>query len=252
MVEKFDRHLRFESVTNFRDIGGYRTRQGHTVAWRRVFRSGEFARISENDFQRLFQEIKLASVVDLRSSFEVERHGMGLLSGATLKYHNIAFIPDTGDPESNERRFKDLTNLGDFYLYLVGEKDFNRHLIEALEIIAEPENQPLVFNCAVGKDRTGILAAILLSLLDVPEADIIADYALSAPYMEEMLQRIKREPPAADSSPPIPDVFWSATPESMALFLATLRREHGSIAAYLKAQGAPASLVSRLEKALLV
>jgi len=252
MTDKYPRHLRFESVTNFRDIGGYRTRKGKTVAWRRVFRSGEFARINESDFRRLMKEINLTSVLDLRSDFEVKRHGMGLLAQTGIKYYNFAFMPAAGDPASNERRFKDITSLGEFYLYLVRARSFNQNLIEALEVIAAPDNHPLVFNCAIGKDRTGILAAMLLSLLDVPEEDIIEDYTLSGPYMEEMLQRISREPPPAESRPPIPDVFWKASPESMAMFLATLRREYGSIEGFLKAHGAEPSLVRRLEKALLV
>jgi len=252
MTDKYNRHLRFESVTNFRDIGGYRTRKGDTVAWRRVFRSGEFARITESDFRRLVREIKLTSVLDLRSDFEVKHHGMGLLAQTDIKYHNIAFMPAAGDPESNERRFKEFTNLGEFYLFLLAGKSFNQGIIEALEVIAVPDNHPLVFNCAIGKDRTGILAAMLLSLLDVAEEDIIEDYTLSGPYMEEMLRRISREPPAAEPRPTIPDIFWSAMPESMALLLATLRREYGSIEGYLKAQGAQPSLVHRLEKALLV
>ncbi|MFA5307963.1 MAG: tyrosine-protein phosphatase [Dehalococcoidales bacterium] len=252
MTEVFSRHLRLESVANFRDIGGYRARGGKTVAWRRVFRSGEFSRINDKDFKRVVEELGLASVVDLRSSLEVESHGLGPLKEAGLKYRNISFMPEGGDPAANERRFNGITNLGDFYLYLVQEKTFNARLIEALEIIAAPENHPLVFHCAIGKDRTGILAAVLLDLLGVEKTDIIEDYALSGPYMAELIQHFNREQSTAPTRPPIPDVFWGAVPESMSLFLSSLYRDYGSGEGYLKAQGADPSLKQRLEDALLI
>jgi protein-tyrosine phosphatase len=252
MTKPISRHLRLETVTNFRDIGGYRGRHGKTVAWRRVFRSGEFNRINESDLKRLMTEIRLASVLDLRSRQEVERHGMGPLEEAGLKYRHISFMNDSGDPASNEKRFRGITNLGDFYLFLVQEESFNQRLIEALEFIATPDNHPLVFHCAIGKDRTGILAAILLNLLGVAEADIIEDYTLSGPYMKEILQRFNRDFKPDPSRPPIPDVFWSAAAESMTHFLASICRDYGSIEGYLKAHGADVTLVKRLEEALLI
>jgi protein-tyrosine phosphatase len=251
MAEKYSRHLRFESVSNFRDIGGYRTRQGYTIAWRRVFRSGEFAKITRNDFKRLMEEISPASVVDLRSKFEVERHGIGLLSEADIKYHNISFIADGGDRKADERRYKEFKNMGEFYLDLMPKKEYGQRIIEALEVIATPENHPLVFNCAVGKDRTGILAAVLLSVLGVTDEDIIEDYSLSGPYMEELLKTIDADPQIAEGVKALPDFFWKASPESMALFLNTLRRDYGSVNGYLEFMGSEPSLIERLEKALL-
>jgi protein-tyrosine phosphatase len=251
MAEKYSRHLRFESVSNFRDIGGYRTRQGYTVAWRRVFRSGEFARITRHDFKRLMEEISPASVVDLRSKGEVERLGVGLLSEAGIKYHNISFMADGGDKQADERRYDRFKNMGEFYLDLMPRKEYGQRIIEALEVIAIPENYPLVFNCAVGKDRTGILAAVLLSVLGVADEDIIEDYSLSGPYMEELLRKIDDDPQIAEADKALPDFFWKASPESMSLFLNTLRRDYGSIRGYLECMGCEPSLVERLERALL-
>jgi len=250
MVEQYSRHIIFESVSNFRDIGGYKTHKGHTVAWRRVFRSGEFAKITRNDFQRLMEEIGLTSVIDLRSKFEVERQGIGLLAEADIRYCNIAFMTDD-DPGANASRYAHCTNMGEFYLEMARQKDYGQRITEALEVIADPKNHPIVFHCAVGKDRTGMLASVLLSLLGVAEKDIIEDYALSEPYMDELLARLKNNPQKNDPPLDIPEYFWKASPESMALFLTTLRQEYGSVEGYLKAMGMEPSLVGRLERALL-
>ena len=167
MTEKYSRHLGFKSVSNFRDIGGYKTRNGKTVAWRRLFRSGDLRHMTQGDYKRLKEEIRLATVIDLRSDFEIKRQGVGLLAQADIRYHNIPFITDDDDPKANERRYKDLKNMCEFYIEQARQKEYGKHIIEALEVIAEPENHPLVFHCAVGKDRTGMLAAILLNLLGV-------------------------------------------------------------------------------------
>ena len=251
MKEKYSRHLRFKSITNFRDLGGYRTRSGRTVAWRRVFRSGEFSWMTKEDYQRLKEEIQLATVIDLRSAQEVERQGIGLFSGADLRYHSVPFLAGTSRAD-DEKFLQQCTDMGDFYLYITKHESFGSQIVRALEIIAEPENHPLVFNCAIGKDRTGILAAMLLSLVGVPDKDIIEDYSLSGPYMEELLEKIKSDPRTAENAPPhIPDYFWKARPESMELFLTTLRKKHGSIPGYLESMGSKDSLIERLKAALL-
>jgi protein-tyrosine phosphatase len=252
MARRYSRHLRFKSVTNFRDIGGYRTRKGHTVAWRRVFRSGEFARITRADFNRLMKEIGPAAVVDLRSKTEVERQGIGLLSEADIKYHNISFIADGGDRKADERRYEKFKNMGEFYLDFIPRKEYGRQIILALEVIAEPGNHPLIFNCAVGKDRTGILAAVLLSVLGVKDEDIIEDYSLSGPYMEEILKHISDDPKLEEGAKALPDFFWKASPESMAMLLNTLRKDYGSVEGYLEFMGGEPSLIERLGTALLI
>jgi len=251
VMERYNRHLRFKSVMNFRDIGGYRAQQGKTVAWRRCFRSGEFRNLTHDDLQRLTGELGVVSVIDLRSEFELKNHGKGLLEGADIKYRNIAFMTDD-DPGGNTSRYAHCTNMGEFYLEMARQKDYGQKIAEALEVIADSQNHPLVFHCAVGKDRTGMLAAVLLSLLGVAEKDIIDDYTLSEPYMDELLARLKNNPQKNDPPLDIPEYFWKASPESMALFLATLRREYGSVEGYLESAGAEATLAERLADALLV
>ena len=251
MKEKYPRHLRFKSVINFRDLGGYRTRNNRTIAWRRIFRSGEFSRITREDYRRLKEEIKLAAVIDLRSPQEVEHQGIGLVSESNMRYYSIPFMAGTSRAD-DERFFRQCTNMGQFYLYIIKHESFGSQIVRALEVIAAAENHPLVFNCAIGKDRTGVLAAMLLSIIGVPDKDIIEDYTLSGPYMEELLEQIKSNPEAEANVPEVPDYFWKAVPESMEIFLTTLRKQYGSIPGYLKSMGSADGLIERLEKALLV
>ncbi len=251
MPEPYPRHIAFDAIINFRDLGGYPARDGRTVAWRRLFRSGEFRNITPGDLTRLTGEIGLATVVDLRSTMEVAQQGASPLYETGIKYHHISFIAG-GDREEDERHYQTMTNMGQFYLQLIKHEEFGGRIIQALEVIANPENHPLVFHCAVGKDRTGILAAALLSVLGVSDEDVIADYTLSAPCMEELLERINSNPEMSQDVLPLPGYFWEATHESMSLFLSSLCRKYGSVRGYLEAQGAAPDLFRRLERALLV
>jgi protein-tyrosine phosphatase len=251
MADEPFRHIDFESVGNFRDIGGYRAGPGRTVAWRRVFRSGELHRMTAEDLAKLREEIGLASVIDLRSDLEIKRHGVGLLSGSGIKYYNISFIPDGGDAGVDAKKFNEFPDMGEFYVHLIRQEGFGQRVVAALEVIAGSDNQPVVFHCTAGKDRTGILTAVLLSVLGVTDKDIEADYCLTGPYIEALFERLKSELKKEKDSPPLPDFFWRTEPASMALLLSTFRSEYGSVEGYLKGHGAAASLIKRLKTVLL-
>jgi protein-tyrosine phosphatase len=104
----------------------------------------------------------------------------------------------------------------------------------------------------VGKDRTGVLAAMLLAAVGVMDEDIIQDYTLSAPFSLELRDRWRNDPASPPEVKEVPDFQWEASAESMTRFLALIRRDYGSAAGYLAAHGADSSLPQRLEEALLV
>ncbi len=245
--QSYSRQMNFDSVLNFRDLGGYRTRHGRMVAWRRLFRSGELRNMTDRDFILLRDEIRLTSVIDLRNGKELEElRGVSLFNDAGIKYFNVPFISDMGKkPE------KDFSNMAEVYLFLVRQNEFTKQMIEALEIIAKPENHPLAFHCVAGKDRTGLLAAFVLSVLDVADEDIIEDYSRSAAYMNDHINRLISESRQQEDIKNRPAYIWGAEPGTMALLLEAIRREYGSTREYLEMQGAEASLFERLEKALI-
>lgn len=252
MAEKYPRQIEFENVINFRDIGGYRTRDGRTVVWRRLFRSAELRHLSANDLDKLRGDIGLKSILDLRNSYEVKHQGLGRLGAAGFKYYNVPFISGDGGQEKKVPSYEGFHSMGEFYVHLIWQNGFNRQVIAALEIVAESGNHPLVFHCAAGKDRTGILAAVILGALDVADEDIQQDYCLSAFHMEMVRNRLKNAPKLSGDIIELPDFAWEATPESMELFLATLRREYGTMKDYLSTHGAAPSLLKRLRTALLI
>ena len=255
MGHSYPRHIHFESVPNFRDLGGYRTHDGRTVAWRRLFRSAALHKMNDREMARLTQEISPRAVIDLRSPRDPEKNPEAiLLEEIGARYYSIPFStwPWPGPSQRSDDASYVNANMGEIYLYRIREKPFGTKLVEALEIVAERDNHPLAFHCSAGKDRAGVLAAMILTAMGIVDEDVVEDYVLSAPLMKEIRNRMTRDPDTAQGVKDLPDFQWEASAESMTAFLSLLRREHGSADAYLKAHGARSSLVDRLKGALLV
>lgn len=248
------RHIALGSVPNFRDLGGYRTRGGRAVAWRRLFRSAALLSISPPDIATLKEDIRPRAVIDLTTPREaIKQREISLLDDMGARYHNLPFRPDSPAYLKQELElFRDATDMGELYLHRIRQQESGKRVVDSLELIADRNNHPLIFHCSVGKDRTGVLAAVLLAATGVMDEDIIHDYTLSAPFMPSIRDRITNDPGAPPMIKELPDLQWEASAESMAGFLALLRREYGSTAGYLEAQGADRSLPRRLEEALLV
>jgi len=252
--QTYPRHIDLESVPNFRDLGGYRTRDGRAVAWRRLFRSAALHTMSRPDLARLKEDIRLRAVIDLGTPREpIKQREISLLDEVGARYHNVPFRPDSLDYVREETDlFRDATDLAELYLRRIRPPLLGKRLVDALELIADRNNHPLVFHCTVGKDRTGVLAAMFLAAAGVIDEDIIHDYTLSALFTPAIRDRLRSEPTASREVKELPEVQWEASAESMTRFLALLRREFGSVAGYLTAHGADSSLPQRLEEALLV
>jgi protein-tyrosine phosphatase len=123
----------------------------------------------------------------------------------------------------------------------------------AFQALAEPDALPAVFHCAAGKDRTGILAALLLGSLGVSHDDIVDDYALTAASMVRFREWAAREwPEWLERMASMPKAFTSALPQAMSQILDDLCAEHGTIRNYVRSIGVGDDTLAILESALLV
>jgi hypothetical protein len=110
--------------------------------------------------------------------------------------------------------------------------------VRALEILADPNAGPVVFHCAAGKDRTGVLAALVLSAAGVEPADIVADYVATAAHLEPILERLRAAAPS--TQPPTPASRLTVEAPTMERFLAGLSQRHGGAARWMaEASGDP-------------
>ncbi|MDQ1396179.1 MAG: protein-tyrosine phosphatase [Acidimicrobiaceae bacterium] len=242
-----ERRIRFEAVFNFRDLGGYDTAEGRTVRWRRLFRADGLYRMTAADAETV-RELGIASVLDLRTENEIGIRGRFPVDKVPVEYHHLPFIDVVPDPDFYPTPVPPDFMAGHYHEILHGGSD---HVVGALRVLARPEAYPAVFHCAAGKDRTGILAALVLSLLGVPEEVIAEDYGLSRQAMVE-LQAFLHEhmPEVAANMDRIPTAML-AEPETMALLLQSLRDQYGSVVDFVASLGITDDEVASLRSNLL-
>jgi protein tyrosine/serine phosphatase len=237
------RGVDFTDVYNFRDLGGYRTADGTPVAWCRLYRSDDLGRLRDEDFEQ-FAALGIRTVVDLRRPNEVAELGrIPELDGVT--YHHVHL----DHPLWPSQQFADTAERTTYVIERYQEMSVaaGAGIGTALRLIADPSTAPLVFHCIAGKDRTGIVSALTLSLLGVDDETIADDYALSEdaePAAWAYYRRLK------------PDLVRPAhitiSPrEAMLAFLTALRSEYGSIEAYASTIGVTGRDVSAMRGHLL-
>jgi protein-tyrosine phosphatase len=224
---------------NVRDIGGYRTADGRHTRWGQVFRSGGLSDLTEAD-QQYLAALGVKLVCDLRTMQEAARSPDRLPEGIPYRA-----LPVYGDKEASDklgisRLLLNLHRLDGLLLEsythsMIAEKG---HVFgEALRGIAD--GLPALIHCTAGKDRTGILTALLLHILGVPEETIVADYTLTNRVYPRLMATLRRdvEPlsrigiQAEDLKP-----LLSANPATMRDTLAYIRERYGSIDSYLRAE----------------
>ena len=245
------RHVAFERCFNFRDLGGYRTRGGHVTAWRRLYRSSEIHAMTEADAVRARGELGVKTVIDLRQPGVAAGDADGPLARPPTRYRNIPLIADGDMPEDSSAPAAAVPL---DYIRRLEQNRYGEGIVETLKILGEPEALPAVVHCSAGKDRTGLVVAVLLGVLGVKDEDIVNDYALSARYMPRLLDHWWENENKTQSTryEHLPPYIYDARPETMEHVLDTVKQRYGGMRGYLERHGGDAALVRSLENALLV
>jgi protein-tyrosine phosphatase len=239
-----ERLIALEGAVNFRDLGGYATGDGQRTRWRVLFRADGLSELTETDLE-VMRELGIRTVVDLRSGQEVEQSRFNV-EAHPVTFHHYPFIKALPNAEDFSRA---PGFLGTQYTEMLDEA--TPQIIGALSALAAPEARPAVFHCTAGKDRTGLLSALVLSLLGVPEETVIADYALSGAAMTRLRAKLIEKYPDGKSLIADSDVLFSADPSNMVALFAHLRNRYGTVAGYAARVGVPEDVVQRLRQSLL-
>jgi len=131
---KFDRHVPFEGTYNFRDLGGYRTGDGKTLKWCRLFRSDDLRTMTETDAAKAREELGIATVIDLRESHAGERDGDGPLAEPPVRYVSMPLVSDASQALAKQI---ELGSMAAFYLWRLGQPAYGRRLVELMALISE-------------------------------------------------------------------------------------------------------------------
>lgn len=250
-----DRLLHLPSGHNFRDVGGYTTREGRKVKWRQVFRSGFMSKIAGDDITRL-HELGIDTILDLRANDEREErptiwhHG----TGAELWARDHEFSAGSlGELALRPELLPEHSREGMFEIYRALPHEQLGSFRELFTRMAQGR-LPILYNCSAGKDRTGLASALLLTLLGVDEATIEQDYMLSndvieglvdfmanSPKYRHLVQRLEKALP-----------MLRVEPEYLATSMAVIARDHGTVERYLaEAVGVDADMQAAIRDLLL-
>lgn len=239
-----DRTIDLEGCLNFRDLGGYPTADGRVVRWRQVFRSDALHHLTRRDVARLRGALGLGTVIDLRSTAELRSEGRGPLAHEPIAFHHLPLF----DGQAAKSAAGAELTLTDRYFLLA---DFAREPISRVVTALSASDAPAVYHCAAGKDRTGVVSAVLLGLLGVPEPVIVADYAATRENLDAIVERLMATEGYAEMLGTLPPDTLHAEPETMAGFLARLRAAYGSVEGYARAAGVSEASIDGLRARLL-
>jgi protein-tyrosine phosphatase len=239
--------IELEGAHNVRDVGGLAANGGRTRRGM-LLRADALDQLTASDVRQLVGDVGLAHVVDLRSATERIERGRGPLGGTPVRYTEVEVIgPDDLARRAGARAAAFAAGepaariIADGYVELLelGAPAFTA----AFAAIAAPGGTPALVHCAIGKDRTGVLTALLLDAAGVDRDEIVADYARSGERMAPIIERWMINNASIGMSEQIAAFTASAAPETMEQLLTELHDRWGA-GAYLVANGQPESVVA--------
>jgi protein-tyrosine phosphatase len=246
-LEELAGWVELEGCFNFRDLGGYESSDGRRLRTGQVFRSDGLQHLTAADLEHLIAKLGLASVIDLRSSEEISEDGSGTI-GEQTTVHHVPLFERTRSQAQAIPQASMPPNMGELYYVMLTVA--REPIVEVVRLLADVD-RPAVFHCAAGKDRTGVISALLLSLLGIPEETIVADYAFSRANIDQINARLNASQTYQRIMDELPEGAYDADPAAMLLFLDRVRENHGSMAEWAASAGIDGAMRERLVRRLL-
>lgn len=239
LADLADRIVPLNGAVNVRDVGGYPTPRGQ-IAWRRLYRAAGLDRLDDTD-RSMLARLGVCTVIDLRRDDE-RRERPSALGDLAIRTIHVSIT--SGATTTN---LTELPTLADMYRDMVDQA--GPAIVTAITALAEPDALPAIVHCTAGKDRTGVVIALVLALAGVPDDLIVADYAASAGLLGETFADrlaggdvdLARRLSALLDSPP----------ELLELVLERMGASHGGVVQYLLDHGMDPAVPERLREALV-
>ncbi len=245
-----DRWINLDGCCNARDLGDLPTVEGGTTRRGLLIRCDTVQQLTRNDMRLLVDGLGLRAVVDLRTPKEAATEGRGLLATTDVPYHNVAFLPDVylvrGDP-GRKVLIERLSKQGPVEHYLDYLTRPGSEVPTAVRLLARPGQLPALFHCAAGKDRTGVLAALILDIVGVRREAIVEDYAATNERLPQIKDRLSALPTYGASARR--DI--GCQPETMWAFFETLDERWGGSAGWARSHGITDGELNTLRTTLL-
>lgn len=213
--------------------------------------------MTEADVARAQDELGLRTMIDLRNDEEIAFGGVGALADAIAARHHaplsrrrglstVEIAALTQAPADSDRSPE---TLAEMYIGILERS--SDLIVDAIATFASGDVLPAVFFCAAGKDRTGVLSAVVLGALGVRDDDIVEDYFLTGESIEDIIGRFATAEGAPDMYRDLPASHFAPLAETMQLVIEDVRERYGSFGAYLVDKGLPTASLDALAAQLL-
>lgn len=252
---RLTRRLELDALFNVRDLGGYQGRAGQTLRWNRLYRADDLGRATAGDLAAI-AALGVTTVIDLRTDRERAASRPPVFRGADIQIHHLPMVRHQWEVAHRFAFRRDDESLDAEALLAQRSLDMLVEgapaIADALRILAQPGAQPAVIHSALGKDRAGLLAAVILALLGVPTGTIAEDYALSAPASvsgapwsqvhDAVGGSLRWDPPS---------VALGAPPAAMVRVLDQVNEQCGSMVGFTRGIGVEFEVIEALHRQLL-
>ncbi len=250
--------IELEGAANVRDVGGLPTIDGRTTRPGVVVRADNLQDLTPADVRRLVDELGVRTVLDLRSTGELHLTGPGPLRHSAVAHHHLSLIPeylsdtdedevDRAVPVRTDRSARAGDRRTDMTGYYVGYlEDAPDNIARALRLLADPATGTALVHCAAGKDRTGVVVALALSLVGVTREAVVADYVRSAERADKILGRLTRTDAYGPGLANVSVADITPVSSSMEGFLDAVDREFGGPHGLAMSVGVDEETVARL------
>ena len=227
----FANRIKLEGAYNVREVGGYYTQDGRYTRPGTLYRADSLHALTLTD-KKTIAELGIRTIIDLRHPRETIKFPNILAQSEFINYLNIPFYHGWRDlfPKDQPPR-----TLAELYIAILDH--CHESIWKVLTAVANPDNYPLMVHCQVGKDRTGMLIALLLWAANVPEEVIVADYALSNSYLRPVLNHFRQQAINSGFNAGYYDNVLKSPPQAMQATLHHLHVKYGSIDNYLRIVG---------------
>lgn len=249
-----------QGAANVRDVGGLPTVDGRSTRAGVLVRADNLQGLTSSDVRLLVAEIGIRTVLDLRTTGELHLEGPGPLHATDVVHHHLTLIPEAADdadedeveravPTRPARAQASPTDMTGHYIGYVEEAPSN--VAQALRLIADGASGPVLVHCAAGKDRTGTVVALALSLAGVTREAVVADYVRSAERIDGVLSRLRTSKTYGDSLANIDATLITPEAGSMERFLDHVDSAYGGPHGLAMSLGVDEQTVARLATRLV-
>jgi protein-tyrosine phosphatase len=239
------RYLHWPACYNARDVGGYPTADGQQTRWRVLVRADNMSRLTPAG-QTALSAYGVRTIIDLRFAEERDFDPNPFATQTAVQYLNLSLLDEADEKLAQE--MASITSLEEWYRYSLDRSP--ARIGRIVTAIAEAPDGGVLVHCHAGKDRTGLIVALVLAAVGVPYSVIVEDYALSAVYLKPHWAELIKNEPDPQRREQIAEMYQSP-PDILLTALAHLDKRHRGPRAYLLTAGVTEQQLMRLRERLV-